>query len=116
MASSHGGYFRHHVFMCTNYRPEDHPRGSCGHKGSARLRDHLKQRGKEEGLRDVRINTAGCLDRCEHGPTLVVYPEGVWYSVTTPEDLDAILSEHLIGGTPVDRLRLPDTRDGDDTA
>jgi (2Fe-2S) ferredoxin len=54
----------------------------------------------------VRINSAGCLDRCEEGPTLVVYPEGVWYTFIDEEDLDEIIDEHLVGGRPVERLRI----------
>ena len=91
-------FYRAHVFCCTNERPEGHPRGCCKHKGSERLRDYMKARAKELGLKDVRINTSGCLDRCELGPSMVIYPEGVWYTVRTREDVDEILQTHLIGG------------------
>lgn len=66
----------------------------------------MKARAKELGLDDVRINQAGCLDRCEHGPTVVVYPEGVWYCVRSRDDVDEILLSHLIGGRPVTRLLI----------
>lgn len=99
-------YYRLHVFVCTNRRPDNHPRGSCAAKGSEQLRDYLKARAKELGLGDVRINSAGCLDRCELGPTLVVYPEGVWYHYRTSEDLDEILETHLVRGGRVERLML----------
>lgn len=99
-------FFRLHVFCCTNERPENHPRGSCAAKGSVKLRNYLKVRAKELGLGDVRINSAGCLDRCEHGPVMVIYPEGVWYTYTSIEDIEAILSEHIQQGRPVERLRI----------
>lgn len=99
-------YYRIHVFVCTNRRPDAHPRGSCAAKGSERLRDYLKARAKELGLTDVRVNSAGCLDRCELGPTMVIYPEGVWYRYDTAEDLDEILEIHLVRGGRVERLML----------
>ncbi len=99
-------YYRLHVFCCTNRRPDGHQRGSCAAKGSVDLRDYLKARVRELGLTDVRINSAGCLDRCELGPTVVVYPEGVWYRCRTRDDMDAVLSEHLRDGGRVARLML----------
>lgn len=100
-------YYRCHVFCCTNERPAAHPRGSCSKRGSPRLRDYMKARAKELGLDDVRINTSGCLDRCEHGPTMVIYPQGVWYHYESREDVEEILSRHLIAGEVVERLLLP---------
>lgn len=100
------GYFRAHVFVCCNRRPDGHRRGSCAAKGSEELRDYMKARAKELGLQGVRINMAGCLDRCEFGPTIVIYPEGVWYSPRTRADIDAILDIHLAGGGRVRRLML----------
>ncbi len=73
------------------------------------MRDYAKQRIKALGLAGqggVRINTAGCMDRCEEGPVLVVYPEGVWYTYVDREDIDEILEQHIVGGRPVERLRL----------
>jgi (2Fe-2S) ferredoxin len=67
----------------------------------------MKARAKELGLTDVRINTAGCLDRCAFGPTMVVYPDGTWYHYASFEDIEEILNDHLIGGQVVQRLRLP---------
>ncbi len=99
-------YYRCHVFCCLNERPENHPRGSCSRKGSEALRNYMKARAKELGLSDVRINASGCLDRCELGPTMVIYPEGVWYHYETIEDAEEILRRHVIGGQIVDRLRL----------
>jgi (2Fe-2S) ferredoxin len=99
-------YYRAHVFCCTNERPPGHPRGCCKDKGSIRLRNYMKARAKELGLGDVRINASGCLDRCELGPTMVIYPEGVWYSCRTPEDVEEVLQVHVLGGGRVARLML----------
>lgn len=105
-------WYRCHVFCCTNVRPDGHPQGSCAKSGGQRLRDYMKARAKELGLGDVRINSSGCLDRCEHGPTMVIYPQGVWYHYESREDVEEILSRHLIGGEVVERLLLP-KRDGE---
>ena len=66
----------------------------------------MKARAKEMGLKDVRINSAGCLDRCELGPTMVIYPEGIWYTYSTKEEVDEILQTHLVEGRVVSRLLL----------
>lgn len=99
-------YFRVHVFACTNVRPDGHPRGSCKARGGQRLRDYMKARAKEMGLNGVRINSAGCLDRCELGPVIVIYPEGIWYAPKSTEDIDEILATHVQGGGRVTRLML----------
>jgi (2Fe-2S) ferredoxin len=99
-------YYRAHVFCCENQRPTGHPRGCCRDKDATRLRNYLKARVKELGLTDVRINSAGCLDRCELGPALVVYPEGVWYHYRSLADAEEILQRHIIEGGRVPRLRL----------
>lgn len=102
-------YYRYHVFLCTNQRED----GSqcCNQCGAQAMRDYLKRRTKELGIAGkggVRINTAGCLDRCEEGPVIVVYPEATWYTYVDREDVDEILSEHLLKGQVVERLRLPE--------
>jgi (2Fe-2S) ferredoxin len=106
------GYYRQHYFFCTNERPEGAQRPSCGHCDSDRLREYLKAKVKQLGLHQgaerVRVNSAGCLDRCEEGPCLVVYPEGIWYTFVDEDDLDEIFESHLTGGRVVERLRLPD--------
>ena len=94
-------FYDRHVFVCTNERPPAHPRGCCQAKGSAELRDYMKMRAKELGLKNVRINSAGCMERCELGPSLVIYPEGVWYGSVSPERFDQILEQHILGGTPI---------------
>ncbi len=100
-------HFERHLFVCTNQREPGNPKGSCAEKGADALRDFFKRelavRGKK-GL--VRANAAGCLDQCAKGPALVVYPEQVWYTCPTVEDAQEILESHLIGGVPVERLRM----------
>lgn len=104
-----GPYYEAHVFCCTNRRPAGHPRGCCADKGAEELRDYMKRRAKELGLGKVRVNNAGCLDRCELGPTIVIYPEGIWYTVASNEDIDEVLTTHLVGGGRVERLMLQPT-------
>lgn len=99
-------YYQHHIFCCTNERPEGHPRGSCKRAGGEDLRNYFKARVKEEGIAGARVNAAGCLDRCELGPVVVIYPEGVWYSPASRADVDEIISEHLQQGRVVERLVL----------
>ena len=99
--------FRHHVFVCENRRDPSDPRGCCAAKGSGEIREALKAELARRGLKkQVRANSTGCLDACADGPTLVVYPEGVWYSHVTVEDVPEIVEQHLVNGVPVERLRL----------
>jgi (2Fe-2S) ferredoxin len=101
--------FKRHIFVCINERSSDHPKGCCLARGGAAVRDGLKAELKKRGLsKVVRANNAGCLDQCEHGVTVVVYPEQVWYGGVTPADIEEIVEQHLIGGKPVQRLLLPD--------
>ena len=101
--------FEHHVFVCTNQRPDGAPRPSCAAGGGSDIHVALQQAAKAADLGGrVRVNKSGCLDQCEHGPTVVVYPEAVWYGHVKPEDAEEIVREHLIGGRPVERLRLAD--------
>jgi len=100
--------FKYHVFVCLNERPPDHPRGCCKHRGAEEVFAVLKQGAKKAGLsdEDVRINRAGCMEHCEYGPSVVIYPDNVWYHVPTAEDAEEILREHVIGGKVVDRLLM----------
>ena len=101
--------FARHVFVCGNARADDHPRGSCDPSGEGALHKAFKQAVADHGLgRTVRANKSGCLDQCEHGPTVVVYPEGVWYGHVTTGDVAEIVERHLVHGEPVARLRLAD--------
>lgn len=102
--------FRYHVFVCENVRPDDDPRGCCGSKGSAEIREALKDQIKKRGLKGtVRANSAGCLDVCAHGPAIVVYPEGTWYGGVKVEDVPEIVERHLVNGEPVERLLIPES-------
>ncbi|AOU99468.1 2Fe-2S ferredoxin [Acidihalobacter yilgarnensis] len=100
-------YYERHVFFCTNQR--EGGKACCGDHGSAELRAYAKERTKElaiAGAGRVRVNIAGCMGRCEEGPVLVVYPEGVWYTYEDKADLDEIIEEHLQHGRIVDALRI----------
>jgi (2Fe-2S) ferredoxin len=99
-------YYQKHIFCCDNERPAGHPRGCCKERGGETLRNYLKARVKEEGIEGVRVNKAGCLDRCEMGAVMVIYPEGTWYTFASKEDVEEIIESHLKKGTPVDRLLL----------
>jgi (2Fe-2S) ferredoxin len=101
--------FEKHIFICGNQRPKGHPRGCCDPAGNAGLQKLFKQKLAERGLKGkVRANQSGCLDQCEHGPNLVVYPEAVWYGWVTPADVYEIIESHIVGGKPVARLLIPD--------
>lgn len=101
--------FERHIFVCCNQRPPDHPRGCCDPLQEERLQKAFKKVLADRGVhRRVRANKSGCLDQCEHGPTVVVYPDVVWYGGVTEADVDEIVDSHIIGGVPVARLRLAD--------
>jgi (2Fe-2S) ferredoxin len=100
-------YYKHHVFFCCNQR--DKGEACCNNHGAQDIRDYAKERIKALGLAGagkVRVNMAGCLDRCEEGPVMVVYPEEVWYTYVDREDIDEIVSEHLQHGRVVERLKI----------
>jgi (2Fe-2S) ferredoxin len=100
-------HLERHVFICTNRREAGNPKGSCAEKGGEAIRDAFKQQLHERGLKGrIRANAAGCLDQCARGATVVVYPEQVWYGGVTPDDVPEIIDQHLVGGVPVDRLRM----------
>jgi (2Fe-2S) ferredoxin len=103
--------FKRHVFICTNRRPDGHPKGSCAPKNSEEVRARFKEELEKRGLKgQMRANAAGCLDTCAFGVSVVVYPEGTWYGGVTPEDVPTIVEEHLVGGRPVERLLMPFAR------
>ena len=100
-------YYKHHVFFCQNRR--EAPESCCANHGATDMRDYCKRRVKELGLAGkgrVRVNQAGCLDRCEEGPVMVVYPEAIWYTYVDKADIDEIIAEHLVHGKVVERLKL----------
>ena len=105
------GRFEKHIFVCINERPKDHPKGCCLHKGSAEVRDKFKEELKKLGLAPiVRANNSGCLDACEYGVSVVVYPEGVWYGGVTVKDVDEIIQEHILKGNVVERLTIKNSK------
>ena len=105
------GYDRH-IFVCMNERREGHPRGCCLQKGGGAVRARFKELTALHGLKGrVRANQAGCLDYCEQGVTVVIYPEGIWYGGVTLESVDRIFEEHILGGRPVDELRIREHRE-----
>jgi (2Fe-2S) ferredoxin len=101
-------FFETHIFVCTNRREDGHPRGSCAEKGSEALRDYAKSRAKALKLKGVRVNAAGCLDRCEHGPCMLIYPEGVWYRADSEQAVDDILAQHVRDGRRAVAQMIPD--------
>lgn len=107
MADPAPQFYERHIFFCCNQRTDG--RASCEDCGADALRDYAKQRVKAldlNGPGKVRVNKAGCLDRCELGPVAVVYPEGTWYSFVDEQDIDEIVDSHLAGGVPVERLKI----------
>ena len=99
-------YYRIHIFCCTNERPEKHWRGCCSAKNSKDLCDYMCRLSMSLGQRDIRVNHAGCLNRCELGPVLVIYPDGIWYNYKTEKDVEEILRSHVMKGIIVSRLLL----------
>ncbi len=101
------GHFKYHVFFCCNQREPG--AACCNNHGASEMKDYAKDRINALGLKGkgkVRINSAGCLDRCDEGPVLVVYPEGTWYTYVDKTDIDEIVEEHLVNGRVVDRLKI----------
>ena len=100
-------YYSRHVFFCTNDREDGSP--CCQRFNARQMRKYVKNRCKELGIHgegQVRINSAGCLGRCNEGPVIVVYPEETWYTYVDEEDLDEIVEQHLVKGERVERLML----------
>jgi (2Fe-2S) ferredoxin len=112
--------FKHHIFICENQRDPSDPRGCCMDRGAGDLRKLFKAEIERHGLQGVvRANRAGCLDACELGPSVVVYPEAVWYWVGGADDVKEIVERHIVGGEVVERLRMPDegrAADGSDAS
>ena len=96
--------YKYHAFGCMTQRPPSHPRGSCGALGAQPLWDRLSKTLEAQRLTDVGFTAAGCFGFCSAGPLMVVYPEGIWYKPTTPEDIDEIVEQHFKQGKRVDRL------------
>ena len=101
--------FTHHIFICCNRRTPGHPRGCCDPGGGEQLRSAFKSEVKRRGLNPlVRANKAGCLDQCELGPTVVIYPQGIWYGNVQLADVSRIIDETIVGGKVLDDLLIAD--------
>jgi (2Fe-2S) ferredoxin len=99
--------FEKHIFVCENKRPPDNPKGCCFDKGSSAVREQFKKRLAELGLKsEIRASSSGCLDACEFGASIVVYPEQIWYGGVTISHVEEIIQSHLIGNIPVKRLMI----------
>ncbi len=103
--------FERHIFVCTNERPAGHPKGCCREKGSEEIRAALKSGLKRCGVAGiVRANASGCLDACEFGVSIVIYPEGIWYGGVTLEDVPQIIERTVLNGEVIERLMIKDPR------
>ncbi len=101
--------FEHHLFVCCNTRDRDHRRGSCDPDARGLLRSAFKSELKRAGLASTsRANFAGCLDQCEHGPVVAIYPQNIWYGNVTREDVPRIVQETLLKGLILDDLQISD--------
>jgi (2Fe-2S) ferredoxin len=102
--------FTQHMFVCGNVREPGHPRGCCDPAGGQALRDAFKRELKKNGLGPlVRANHSGCLEQCEHGPTVVIYPQGIWYGRVKIDDVPRIVSRTIVGGEILADLVIPDS-------
>lgn len=99
-------HFERHVLCCNNQRAPGHPRSCCADRGAKPLMDYLAKRIDELGIEDIKITEVGCMERCELGPTVVVYPEAVWYTYENEDDVDEIIDRHFRKGEVVERLNL----------
>ena len=102
-------YYKYHVFFCTNQRTDG--RACCQDCRAAEMRSYMKKRIKESGHSgkgQIRVNTAGCLDRCDLGPVMVIYPQAIWYTYLDEEDIDEIIENLLSEGRPIKRLQIKD--------
>ena len=100
-------YYKHHVFFCTNQRAPGE--ACCNNHHASEMQAYAKERIGKLGLKGkgrIRINKAGCLDRCDEGPVLVVYPDETWYTFLDKTDIDEIIDEHLVHGRVVERLKI----------
>jgi (2Fe-2S) ferredoxin len=101
--------FTHHIFVCCNQRSPDHPRGCCDPEGAERLRQKFKVELERRGISGlVRANRSGCLDQCELGPTVVIYPQAIWYWRVQTSDVQRIIDLTVLGGRTLEDLQIPD--------
>jgi (2Fe-2S) ferredoxin len=97
-------FYDKHIFFCTNQREPGE--GCCNDLGAQTMRDYAKDKVKAQGIPGVRVNSAGCLGRCDLGPVIVIYPEAVWYTYIDESDIDEIIDSHLKNGQVVERLKV----------
>jgi (2Fe-2S) ferredoxin len=99
-----------HVLVCTHSRPSDHPKGSCAARGGNELRDAFVEEFESRNLWGrFKLSTTSCLGVCEEGPVVLVYPEGIMYTLKEATDVKTVVEEHLLGGHPVAALKLPES-------
>lgn len=99
--------FTHHIFVCCNQRAPGHRRGCCDPEGSEALRNAFKAEVKSRNLGPVvRANKAGCLEQCEHGPTVAIYPQGIFYGGVTLGDVSRIIEETVVNGRIIEELLI----------
>ena len=97
-----------HVFICTQNRPQGHPRGSCGAKGCVSVMEEFMNQIQSRNLFEkIGLTNTGCMGPCMFGTNVLVYPEGVMYGNVTKDDVATIIDEHLLGGKPVEALKVP---------
>ena len=100
--------FTRHIFICCNQREPGHSRGCCDPDGGEALRNAFKTELKKRKLGPcVRANKAGCLDQCELGPTVVIYPQAIWYGGVQLADVARIIDETIVGGRIIQDLLIP---------
>ncbi|MFN7038248.1 MAG: (2Fe-2S) ferredoxin domain-containing protein [Alphaproteobacteria bacterium] len=99
-------FYKNHIFCCINRRDEINSRCSCGVSGAEPLIKYMKKKCKEIGIIDTRVNASMCLNRCELGPVMVIYPQGIWYHYKSEQDIDKIIKQHLQEGKIVEELVL----------
>lgn len=100
-------YYRYHMFFCTHSREDGH--GCCQDSDAQAMRDYAKVQSMELGIAgagQVHVSTSGCMNRCDEGPVIVIYPDGVWYRYADKTDIDEIIKQHLVKGQVVERLRI----------
>jgi (2Fe-2S) ferredoxin len=101
--------FSYHIFVCGNVRAPGHKRGCCDPDGNQKLREAFKKELKEAGFGPLaRANHSGCLEQCEHGPTVVIYPQGIWYGGVKVEDVPRIVAKTIVGGEILNDLVIAD--------
>ncbi|HEX9809454.1 MAG TPA: (2Fe-2S) ferredoxin domain-containing protein [Alphaproteobacteria bacterium] len=109
MSDANGGrklLYDPHIFICTEEKSCRAGASCCGQQGTAELLGYMKATAKARGIDNIRVNRSTCLERCEQGPVMVLYPEGIWYSFRSQRDIDEIIDKHLVRGGRAERLMV----------